>query len=125
MENFNSYFDDTYGLLKKYTDDRIQLLKIQSAKKTALVSSKLVYIFITSIIVFFILMFFGFMTAYYLAEKFDSTSFGFAIVSISFIALLLLFIVFYKTYLSVKVKDLITRAFFETEPLDLNSENEI
>jgi hypothetical protein len=65
------------------------------------------------------------MTAYYLAEKFDSTSFGFAIVSISFIALLLLFIVFYKTYLSVKVKDLITRAFFETEPLDLNSENEI
>ena len=31
--NPNAYFEETYELVKKYTDDRLLLLKIQSAKK--------------------------------------------------------------------------------------------
>ena len=33
--NQENYFDETYELVKKYTDDRLLLIKIQSAKKTA------------------------------------------------------------------------------------------
>ena len=86
----DNYFDETYDLLKKYTDDRLLLIKIQSAKKTAKLTSKVIYIFITTILVFFMVMFIGFMMAYYFAEKFNSNFYGFSMVAgICFISLLL------------------------------------
>jgi hypothetical protein len=80
MENKpDTYFDETYELVKKYTDDRLLLLKIQSAKKTAKITSKIIYIFIASILLFFMLMFLGFMLAYYFSEKLHSDFYGFRI----------------------------------------------
>jgi hypothetical protein len=116
MENKpENYFDETYDLLKKYTDDRLLLIKIQSAKKTAKLTSKVIYIFITTILVFFMVMFIGFMMAYYFAEKFNSNFYGFSMVAgICFISLLL-FIILYKIYFSGKVKDMVTKIFFEND----------
>lgn len=125
MENNpNNYFDETFDLLKKYTDDRILLLKIQSAKKTATVTSKIVFIFITSILFFFVLLFLGFMLAYFFAEKLNSTFYGFSIVAGMCLLLLLLFIFLYKVYFSNRIKDMITQIFFENSPYNSDEDDE-
>lgn len=126
MENNsgNNYFDETYDLLKKYTDDRLLLIKIQSAKKTAKITSKLIYIFITTILLFFILLFLGFMLAYFFAEKMNSTTYGFSIVAGILIVLLMLFIFLYKSYFSGKIMNMVTTIFFENDPYNSDQDDE-
>ena len=124
MENKpDTYFDETYELVKKYTDDRLLLLKIQSAKKTAKITSKVIYIFIATILLFFMFMFLGFMLAYYFAEKFNSNFYGFSIVAGIYLISLLLFTLLYKTYFSGKIKDMVTGVFFENDPYDIDDED--
>jgi lipopolysaccharide export LptBFGC system permease protein LptF len=125
MENQpEGYFDETYELVKKYTDDRLLLLKIQSAKKTAKITSKVIFIFIASIILFFVMMFLGFMLAYYFAEKMNSTFYGFGIVSGIYLSLFILFIIVYKSYFGTKVMNMITGVFFENDIYNTDEDDE-
>lgn len=125
MENKSeTYFDETYELVKKYTDDRLLLIKIQTAKKTAKITSKIIYIFIASILLFFTFMFLGFMLAYYFSEKLNSNFYGFTIVAGIYLTILLLFTLVYKTYFSDKIKNMITAVFFENDPYDIDEEDE-
>ncbi len=125
MENkSDTYFDETYELVKKYTDDRLLLIKIQSAKKTAKIISKIIYIFIATILLFFTLMFLGFMLAYYFSEKLNSNFYGFTIVAGIYLVSLLLFTLLYKTYFSGKIKNMVTSVFFENDPYDIDEEDE-
>ena len=122
--NTNTYFDETYDLVKKYTDDRLLLLKIQSAKKTAKITSKVIYIFIASFLLFFMFMFLGFMLAYFFAEKFNSNFYGFSVVAGIYLLSFLLFTAIYKSYFSGKIKDMVTGVFFENDPYDIDEDNE-
>ncbi len=122
--NPNTYFEETYDLVKKYTDDRLLLLKIQSAKKTAKITSKIIYIFAASILLFFVFLFLGFMLAYFFAEKLNSTFYGFAIVAGISVFILLLFIVLYKIYFSDKIMNMITQVFFENDPNNFDEDDE-
>ena len=125
MENKpDTYFDETYELLKKYTDDRMLLLKIQTAKKTAKITSKIIYIFIASILLFFVMMFLGLMLSYYFSEKMNSNFYGFTIVAGIYLFLFLLFTVLYQTWFSGKIMDMITNVFFESEPYDNEDEDD-
>ncbi len=122
--NPNAYFEETYELVKKYTDDRLLLLKIQSAKKTAKITNKIIFISVVSILLFFAFMFFGFMLAYFFAEKLNSTFYGFAVVTSISVFILLLFIILYKTYFSDKVMNMITQVFFENDPTNFDEDDE-
>lgn len=125
MENpSNNYFDETYQLIEKYIDDRVSLIKIQTVKKTANLTSNIVFIFFVSIIIFFGLMFVGFMMAYFFAEKYNSNFFGFGIVSMIYFVILVLFVTLYKLFFSRKVKDMVTHLFFDntTEEKEENDE---
>ena len=119
-----NYFDETYELVKKYTDDRLLLIKIQSAKKTAKLTSRIIYIFIASILLFFAMMFVGFMLAYYFAEKLNSNFYGFSVVVGIYVALLLVFMVLYKVYFSDKIKDMVAKVFFENDSNDIDEDEE-
>ncbi|MBK6986274.1 MAG: phage holin family protein [Bacteroidetes bacterium] len=122
--NQENYFDETYELVKKYTDDRLLLIKIQSAKKTAKLTSKVIYIFIASILLFFAMMFLGFMLAYYFAEKLNSNFYGFSVVAGIYIGILLLFMILYKVYFSDKIKNMVTKVFFENDSNDIDEDEE-
>jgi uncharacterized oligopeptide transporter (OPT) family protein len=125
MENKpDTYFDETYELVKKYADDRMLLLKIQSAKKTAKITSNVIYIFIASFLIFFIFMFLGFMLAYYFAEILNSNFYGFSVVAGIYLVCLLAFTLLYKTYFSGKIKDMVTGVFFENDPYDIDEDDE-
>jgi TRAP-type mannitol/chloroaromatic compound transport system permease large subunit len=122
--NPNTYFEETFNLLKKYTDDRLLLLKIQTAKKTAKITSKLIFIFVASILLFFVFLFIGFMLAHFFAEKLNSTFYGFSVVAGISVCILLLFIALYKMYFSGKVMNMITRIFFENDPNNIDEDDE-
>ncbi|MCZ8284443.1 MAG: phage holin family protein, partial [Bacteroidia bacterium] len=118
------YFDETYELVKKYTEERLLLLKIQSAKKTAKLTSKVIFIFIAAILLFFVVMFLGLMLSYYFAEKLNSNFYGFSIVAGLYFTLLLLFIILYKAYFSGRIMDMVTGIFFENDPNDDDDDDE-
>lgn len=123
MEKQADYFDDTYELLKNYTEERLLLLKIQSARKTAKLTSKLIFIFIAAILLFFIVLFLGMMLAYYFSEKLHSNFYGFSIVAGIYSALLLLFVILYRSYFSGRIMDMVTGVFFEND-LNLSDDDD-
>lgn len=120
----NNYFETTYDLAKKYIDDRVILLKIQSAKKAAKLTSNIIYILIASILLFFIFMFIGLMLAYYFSEKFNSNFYGFSLVAGIYLFIFLVFTLSYKSYFSHKIKDMVATIFFENDSLDIDDEDE-
>lgn len=120
----NNYFETTYDLAKKYIDDRIILLKIQSAKKLAKLASNIIYILISTILLFFIFMFVGLMLAYYFSEKFNSNFYGFSLVAGIYLIIFLIFTLTYKNYFSHKIKDMVATVFFENDSLDIDDEDE-
>jgi ABC-type transport system involved in multi-copper enzyme maturation permease subunit len=124
MENQSEYFDETYELVKKYTEERLLLLKIQAAKKTAKITSKVIFIFIVAILLFFVIMFLGLMLSYYFAEKLNSNFYGFSIVAGMYFTLLLIFIIVYKAYFSGRIMDMVTGIFFETDPNAIDEDDE-
>lgn len=125
MENKpEGYFDETYELIKKYTDDRLLLLKIQTAKKTAKITSKIIFIFIASILLFFVMLFLGFTLAHYFAERMNNTMCGFGIVAGIYFALFILFIIVYKSYFGTKVMNMITTVFFENDLNNIDDDDE-
>ena len=124
MEKQPEYFDETFELVKKYTEERLLLLKIQTAKKTAKITSKVIFIFMAAILLFFVVMFLGLMLSYYFAEKLNSNFYGFSIVAGMYFTLLLLFIILYKAYFSGRIMDMITGIFFENDPNDDDDDDE-
>ena len=125
MENESeTYFDETYDLFKKYTDDKILLLKIQTAKKASKITSNVIFIFITAILLFFVVLFLGLMLSYYFAEKLQSNFYGFSIVAGMYLMLLLLFVIIYRSYFSGKIKDMVTGIFFENDPNTIDEDDE-
>ncbi|MES2132790.1 MAG: phage holin family protein [Bacteroidota bacterium] len=125
MENESeTYFDETYELFKKYTDDKILLLKIQTAKKASKITSNVIFIFIAAILLFFVVLFLGLMLSYYFAEKLQSNFYGFSIVAGMYLMLLLLFVIIYRSYFSGKIKDMVTGIFFENDPNTIDDDDE-
>jgi len=124
MEKESDYFDETYELVKKYTEERLLLLKIQAAKKTAKITSKVIFIFIAAILLFFVVMFLGLMLSYYFAEKLHSNFYGFSVVAGMYFTLLLLFIILFKAYFSGRIMDMVTGIFFENDPNAIDDDDE-
>ena len=114
MQNENeNYFEETYELLKKYSDDRILLLKIQAAQKTGKLISKLVFISISALLLFFLLFFVSIMLGYFFADLTGSLFYGFSIVAGMYLLLFLLFLLLFKNVISKKIMDMIALIFFE------------
>jgi len=114
MQNENeNYFEETYELLKKYSDDRILLLKIQAAQKTGKLISKLVFISISALLLFFLLFFVSIMLGYFFADLTGSLFYGFSIVAGMYLLLFLLFLLLFKNVISKRIMDMIALIFFE------------
>ncbi|MDF2435956.1 MAG: hypothetical protein K0Q95_332 [Bacteroidota bacterium] len=109
------YFEKTSDLIKNYTEDRILLLKIQAAKKTGQLSSKLIFFIVLILLVFFLLFFVSMMGGYYFADLTGSLYKGFSIIAGLYLLLLFSFLILYRKYISIKIMDMTTRIFFENE----------
>jgi hypothetical protein len=125
-EKKDDFFEETYGLLTDYVDDRILLLKIQAAEKSGKLMSAFVTMAVVALFTFFILMFISIMGGYYFAEKTGSTFYGFSIIAGIYVVLLMIFLVLDKRIFSKRIVNVVIKIFFERSAVesDLSKEDE-
>jgi hypothetical protein len=119
MENEeSSYFSESKEQIELYIKDRLLLLKLQTAEKTARLAGMLFTGLILGLFSFFVLLFISMMGGYLFASLTGSLYCGFGIVAAFYLLILLLIFKFRKTLIEKWVGDTIIRVFFEKEKED-------
>ena len=107
------FFKETSILAEDYIKERLLLVKLQTAEKTAKLVSAVFTGFIIVILCFFILLFLSFMAGYYVQEITGNWYYAFGIVT-GFYILLVAFLVYFRKILLYKfIANSVIRILFE------------
>ncbi|NNV57107.1 phage holin family protein [Limnovirga soli] len=113
MSTEEKYFDATRKALEEYVQDRLLLLKMQSAEKTAKIVSLLCTGMLATFLGFFVCLFISIMAGFYFAALTNSTFAGFAIVAGFYLLLLIVLMVFGRKPLKRVISNLVVKIFFD------------
>ena len=102
-------------LFKKYVENRIELVKFNFIGAIANVAAGLVSSFLLLIIGVFILLMFSISLAFWLSTFFESEIIGFAIMGLLYLILFVVYTVFAKDKMELKVKDKIVESALSDE----------
>jgi len=102
-------------LIKKYVENRIQLVKLELIGVLANVAAGLISSFLLFIMGMLILLMFSLSLAFWLTGIFESEVIGFAIVGGIYVLLFIIYILFSKNRIDTKVKDAIIIAALADE----------
>jgi uncharacterized membrane protein YdjX (TVP38/TMEM64 family) len=108
----DDFFVESRKELEQYVQNRILLLKMQAAEKTARVVALLFSVLIIALLSFFILLFLSIMAGYYFASITGSLFTGFGIVA-GFYVLILTVLIFTRERISKKIIDTVISVFFD------------
>ena len=97
-------------LVKKYVENRIQLVKFNFIGAIANVAAGLVSSFLLLIMGVAIMIMFSIALAFWFATFFESEIIGFALVGIIYLILLIVYALFMKDGIELKIKDKIVEA---------------
>jgi len=117
-----SFFEETQDLLESYVNNRFRLFKLQTAEKSSRVVTLLFAGLVAGIFSFFILLFLSLMAAYFFAEKLHSQFYGFGIVALIYILLLLLALYLRKKFLDKYVFGRVIKILFDSNTEDDDDE---
>jgi hypothetical protein len=106
------FFTESKKELELYLQDRLLLLKMQTAEKTARVVALLFSVLIIALLSFFILLFLSIMAGYYFAGITGSLFTGFGIVA-GFYVLILTVLILTRGRISKKIIDTVISVFFD------------
>jgi len=120
-EQKQSFFEETQDLVEDYVSNRLQLLKLQTAEKSARLISLLLTVLVMALLCFFILLFLSITAGYFLAQKTGSLFTGFGIVAIFYVLLLAIVLYLRKRVLDKYIADTVVRIFFDTTADDDDS----
>lgn len=107
------FFEAARRLVEEYVKERVLLLKLQTAEKTAKVVSLVLAACIFGMLSFFILFFLSLMAGYYFAGLTGNVYYGFGIVTAIYALLLVMFYSLRKKWLYKYFSDLVVKQFFE------------
>ena len=110
-------------LVKKYVENRIQLVKFNFIGAIANVAAALVSSFLLLVMGILILLMFSISLAFWLSTFFESEVAGFALVGLFYMILLVIYALVAKDKVELKVKDKIVEAAL-TDDDDFNESNE-
>ena len=110
--------------VKKYIENRIQLLKLELISVLANISANLINSFFISLFLVVICIMFSFSIAYFIGNYLDNTALGFAAVGGAYIVVFLIYIKFVKKNIENKVKDAIVKAALSAEKEITEKKNE-
>ena|ERR1700712_3929596 len=113
-----NFFEETQDVLESYVNNRLRLLKLQTAEKSSRVVTLLFAGLVIGIFAFFILLFLSLVAAYFFSEKLHSQFYGFGIVALIYIVLLLLALYLRKKYLDKYVFDRVVKILFDSNTDD-------
>ena len=97
-------------LVKKYVENRIQLVKFNIIGAIANVAAELVSSFMLLVIGIFLVIMFSISLAFWLSTFFESEIVGFALVGLVYVILFVLYTMFAKDSIELKIKDKIVEA---------------
>ena len=97
-------------LVKKYVENRIQLVKFNFIGAIANVAAAMVSSFMLLVIGIFIVLMFSISLAFWLSTFFESEIVGFALVGLVYVILFVLYTMFAKDSIELKIKDKIVEA---------------
>ncbi len=124
MENEEfSFFLESKEQIGLYIKDRVLLLKLQTAQKTARITGLLLTGLILAILGFFVLLFISIMGGYLFANMTGSFFCGFGIVAAFYLLLFLYFLLFMKKKIEKWIGDLLINVFFEKEIEEINEKS--
>lgn len=98
-----------FDLIKKYIDNKIQLVKLELISVSANLASKLISFFVIALFVVIIVILFNFAIALGIGQYFDNIALGFAIVGGVYLLLFILYYLFGRDKFSMKVKDYVVK----------------
>jgi hypothetical protein len=110
----SSFFKDTREELEDYLQNRLLLLKMQAAEKTAKLVALLSIGAVLGALGFFMLFFLSIMAGYFFADKTGSLYTGFAIVTGAYL-LLFLCLFFLRLRIAALIIDTVIKIFFEKD----------
>jgi len=118
------FFEETQELVEDYVGNRLQLLKLQTAEKSAKLVSLLLTVVVMAFLCFFILLFLSITAGYFLAQKTGSLFTGFGIVAVFYVILLVAVLYLRKRFLDKYISNTVVRIFFDTTAEDDSTEQE-
>jgi len=99
-------------LLRKYIDNRIQLIKLELISALANVAAGLISSFLLLGMGLIILIMFNFALAFYLGSLFENQALGFLVVGLIYVLLFVLYYYFFRNTVDKNVKDKIVKIIF-------------
>lgn len=97
-------------LVKKYVENRIQLVKFNFIGAIANVAAGLASSFLLLIMGILILLMFSISVAFWLSTFFESEIIGFALMGLIYVVMLVVYAMFAKDGIELKIKDKIVEA---------------
>jgi ABC-type glycerol-3-phosphate transport system permease component len=107
------FFEASQELLEDYVKNRLLLLKLQAAEKSARLVSLLFTGLIIALLSFFVLLFLSIMAGYFFAQLTGSMFYGFGIVALSYVILLVLVLYLRKGWITRYISGIVVGVFFD------------
>ena len=111
-------------LLRKYIDNRIQLIKLELISALANVASGLISSFLLLGMGLIILIMFNFALAFYLGSLFENQALGFLVVGLIYVLFFVLYYYFFRNTVDKNVKDKIVKTIFMADKEMKGAEDE-
>lgn len=93
-DNFKDYFNGSKKLFSEYLEARWKLLRLTLTEKAANVFGVFLGLIIAAMLCFFVVLFLGFLLAFWISGLTGSSAMGFLITSLVFIILLAIVLMF-------------------------------
>jgi hypothetical protein len=116
------FFKETVRLAEEYVDERLLLLKLQTAEKTAQLVSFILISFLVAIFAFMILLLLTVIAAHFLVEVTGNWYYGYGIITLVYVTIFLVLMYLRKSLLYRFLSDSVIRMLFEKT--DIQQENE-
>lgn len=104
-----------FDLVKKYIDNRLQLVKIEIVNIVANIAAGLVSSFLILVMGIFIIQMFSLALAFWLSKVFESEVIGFSAVGGIYVLFFIIYIAFSKKSIDTAVKDKVVQAAFAAD----------
>jgi uncharacterized BrkB/YihY/UPF0761 family membrane protein len=111
-------------LLRKYIDNRIQLIKLELISALANVAAGLISSFLLLGMGLMILIMFNFALSFYLGSLFENQALGFLVVGLIYVLLFVLYYYFFRNNVDKNVKDKIVKTIFMADKEMKGAEDE-
>jgi hypothetical protein len=116
------FFKETVRLAEEYVDERLLLLKLQTAEKTAQLVSFILISFLVAIFAIIILLLLTVIAAHFLVDLTGNWYYGYGIITAIYVIIFLVVFYLRKSVLYKFLSDSVIRMLFEKT--DIQAENE-